>query len=323
VTRPGPWPQPATDTGGAAAGAAGRDRVNGAGRAREMRRDLGRRLRGLREAAGLSQQQVAKRAGYTRSAVSNAEAGGYARRRFWEMCDELFATGGMLACRYDEIHQRPPSQTGLARLELETGGPGLELLHGARDPALAALALAGYQKLGWPVEESRDGLVLVTGTMIDALEVTRPAGTLAAAWWLYTGGAADEVRGLPALPRPDRALAVVDAGPSVFFLAQAGGPWNARDVPARSFGRAGVPSVRWHCLGSRIPAPPSAAAGGQAAVWAHLPAARLRLAPAIGLLDLLAKAAATASRDAGRLAFPGGVVVIPVPGPPHAPLPAQ
>src|ERR1039457_1633970 len=207
---------------------------------------------GLREAAGLSQRQVAKRVGYTRSAVSNAEAGGYARRRFWEMCDELFGTGGVLACRYDEIHQRPASQPGLAGLERDADGPGLEMLHGARDPASAALALAGYRKLGWPMEESRGGLALVTGTVIDALEVTRPAGTLAAAWWLYTGGAADEIRGLPALPRPDQALAVVDAGPSLFFLAQAGGPWNARDVPDCAPGPAAVSAVRWHCLGSRI-----------------------------------------------------------------------
>ena len=313
VTRLELWPQPGAD-----AGALGGDGVNGTGRAREMRRELGRRLR---EAAGLSQQQVAKRVGYTRSAVSNAEAGGYARRRFWEMCDELFGTGGVLACRYDEIHQRPASQPGLAGLERDADGPGLEMLHGARDPASAALALAGYRKLGWPMEESRGGLALVTGTVIDALEVTRPAGTLAAAWWLYTGGAADEIRGLPALPRPDQALAVVDAGPSLFFLAQAGGPWNARDVPDRAPGPAGMPAVRWHCLGSRIPMPPSAAADGQAAAWAHLPAGRLRLAPAIGLLDLLAKAAATAQRDVGRLAFPGGVVVIPVPGP-HSPPPA-
>jgi DNA-binding XRE family transcriptional regulator len=322
VTRPGPWAGADPDAGGAAAaaGAAGGDRADGAGRAREVRRDLGRRLRGLREGAGLSQQQVAKRAGYTRSAVSNAEAGGYARRWFWEMCDELFATGGTLACRYDEIHQRPASRPGPAGPQQHGDGPGLELLHAARGPGSAAMALAGYRTLGWPAEEGHGGLALVTGTVIDALEVARPAGALAAAWWLFTGGAPDEVRGLPALPRPGQALAVVDAGPSVFFLAQAGAPWNTRDVPARATGRAGAPAVRWHCLGSRIPAPPSAAAG-QAAVWAHLPTARLRLAPAIALLDLLAKAAATTRRDTGQLTFPGGAVVIAVPGP-HSP-PAQ
>jgi hypothetical protein len=81
----------------------------------------------------------------------------------------------------------------------------------------------------------------------------------------------------------------------------------------------GGPAVRWHCLGSRIPAPPSPAAAGRPAAWAYLPAQRLRLAPAIGLLDLLAKAAATAGHDAGRLAFPGGVLVSPVPGPASRP----
>jgi hypothetical protein len=54
-------------------------------------------------------------------------------------------------------------------------------------------------------------------------------------------------------------------------------------------------------MGSRILLlPPSEASGGWAEwpVWAHLPSDRLRLAPAIGLLDLLAKAVAVTGREA-------------------------
>jgi DNA-binding XRE family transcriptional regulator len=291
--------------------------VTGAGQARMMRRELGQRLRKLREAAGLSQQQLARRAGYTRSAVSNAEAGGYVRRRFWELCDELFGTGQELARGYDEIRRAPAAVPAGAGSGGDAGAGGLELLHGAAGSGSVGQALAGYRRLGWPAEEHQGRLVLVTGTVIDALEVPQPAGMLAASWWLLTGGAADEVRGLPALPRPGQALAVVQAAGSLFFLARADTAshlWARCPVPASAPAPGGPAAVRWHCLGSRIPAPPSPDGAGRAAAWAYLPSGRLRLAPAIGLLDLLAKAAATAG-PGGGLAFPGGIAVVPVPGP--------
>jgi transcriptional regulator with XRE-family HTH domain len=292
--------------------------VSDGGQARAARRELGQQLKRLREAAGLSQQQVARRAGYTRSAVSNAESGGHARRRFWERCDEIFGTATVLAGGYDQIHARPapPAPDGPER---DGGAAGLELLHAAQDSGSLNEALAGYRKLGWPVEQHGRELALVTGTVIDALEVPRPAGILAARWWLLTGGAADLVRALPALPRPGPGLAVIDAGGSMFFLASS-------DDQARPFtgqalavvpGPGGAPPVQntgvvcWHGPGSHIPAPPSAAGHGPAAAWAYLPSARLRLAPAIGLLDLLARAVATAGPGAGRLTFPSGVIVLP------------
>jgi transcriptional regulator with XRE-family HTH domain len=93
--------------------------VNGTDGAQEMRRELGRRLRELRRQAGLSQQQVARQTGYTRSAISNAEAGGYAHRRFWEQCDDLLGGEGELTRGYDEIHQRHIGSPG------DGGNPGL------------------------------------------------------------------------------------------------------------------------------------------------------------------------------------------------------
>jgi DNA-binding XRE family transcriptional regulator len=290
----------------------------------EMRRELGRRLREVRRQAGLSQQQVGRRTGYTRSAISNAEAGGYARRQFWERCDDLFSTGGSLARGHDEIHQRAaggptrrkPGHTRNASRQV------LDQLHDAHSPGAASQALAAYQALGWPVEERQERLALVTGTVIDALELPRPAGALAISWWLYTGGAADGVRGLPALPRPDQALAVVETGPSFFFIAQASSPWDALGIPAPP--RAPVDAgstIRWHCLGSRIPVPPAQGGDGQPARWAYLPSQRVRLAPAIGLLDLLAKAAATVRHSDDALAFARDVLVIPVHGQQPSPAP--
>lgn len=302
-------------------GRAGRDAAVGQARqAQVMRRELGRQLQKLREAAGLSQQQLARRIGYARSAVSNAEAGGYARRRFWELSGQVLGSGDVLALGYDEIRQlSSTARARVAELDWDVADvPAMELLDESRDPGSAGRALAGYQKLGWPVREHEGRLALVTGTVIDALEVPRAAGLLAAGWWLYTGGASDEVRGLPALPRPDHALAAIAAADSMFFLARsdAGRPWNDSGAPSGALARAGgVPAVRWHCEGSQVPAPPSDTDAGRSASWAYLPLGQLRLSPAIGLLDLLAKAAATA-RNGGGLTFPGGVLVLPATGPP-------
>jgi Helix-turn-helix domain len=70
---------------------------------RERRRALGQKLKAARQAAGLSQRELAHKIGYTRSGVSSAESGGYASRRFYECCDELLNTGGILAGQYDAM----------------------------------------------------------------------------------------------------------------------------------------------------------------------------------------------------------------------------
>jgi hypothetical protein len=170
-------------------------------------------------------------------------------------------------------------------------------------------ALAGYRRLGWPVTADGDRLALVTGTVADVLEVTRPAGAVAAAWWLETGGAENAPRGLAALPAPGMSLAVIDAGERWYFLVSAGNfPWGG------SGGRhAGTvpegPAVRWHAKGSSIPVPPSK--DGQAAArWAHLPVSALQPAPALAVLDLLGKAAAMTCAP-GTLRLPGGAVAVP------------
>jgi hypothetical protein len=185
-------------------------------------------------------------------------------------------------------------------------------------------AAASYADLGWSAED-RDGQIkLVTGTAIDALEVPRTAGILAASWWRYTEGHPDVVRGLPSLPDPRHALAVIAAGDRYLFLVQAGEcPWHTQDPATTAVALAsGASVIRWHSWGSRIPAPPYPAGsgpGGRAqAVWAHLPSRGITLPEASVLMHLLATAAALTRLGPHMLALDEGVLAIPVLGEPPA-----
>jgi hypothetical protein len=170
--------------------------------------------------------------------------------------------------------------------------------------------LAIYRELGWPAEEHGDGIELITGVTVDALEVPKTVGMLAAAWWRYSQGYPDDVRKLPALPDPRQALAVVATADSQFFLARAGEcPWRTQDpVTSAVADRPHTAMIRWHSMGSRIPVPPG---DPTRAAWAHWPDRGVKLASPAVLLHLLAPAAATASLGPHMLALDGGVLVIP------------
>jgi DNA-binding XRE family transcriptional regulator len=59
------------------------------------RRSLGEQLRSLRAAAGVTQQGLAEKVGYSRSTVANVEVGRQAiDRAFWEGCDEVLNANG-------------------------------------------------------------------------------------------------------------------------------------------------------------------------------------------------------------------------------------
>jgi transcriptional regulator with XRE-family HTH domain len=65
---------------------------------------LGERLATLRNVARLSQSELAPLVGYSRSTIANAETGRRpAARDFWEHCDQVLDTGGVLAHQYDEL----------------------------------------------------------------------------------------------------------------------------------------------------------------------------------------------------------------------------
>jgi transcriptional regulator with XRE-family HTH domain len=279
-------------------------------------RVLGRALKAARHAAGYTQAQLARRAGYARSTVSTAESSGqHASRVFWQRCEQaLPGTGTALTARYDRLARlrnasrpQPAADAQTAWQTRDAGQAGQRLNAGTVTDAMTA-----YQRLGWRAEHAGGRVELVCGTGVEALELPRAAAVIAARWWLHTGGVPDDIRGLPGLPVPQDALAVITAADHWYFLVEPGAcPWAAPDLAdAPPDEPAPGVVVRWHAGGSRIPAPPSQNGNGQPAAWAYLPPGRIRLADPVALLDLLARAAAvTAHRN--LLTLPGGVRVMP------------
>jgi transcriptional regulator with XRE-family HTH domain len=278
---------------------------------RDLRRQLGRRLAVTRKGAGYAQREFATRINYARSTLSTVESGiQRAGRSFWQACDRVLRTGQDFEAAYDRIlaqqaaeHRTPPP-----------AAPGQEC--GRLPAATLGEAVQAYQALGWPVVTDAGTAAFVTGAALDALEVPRTAGILAASWWQATAGTADQIRGLPALPDPREALAVVACADRAYFLAAAGAfPWPCS--PSAGSGVPGptdMPVVIWHSCGSQIPAPPGIGPDGQPAAWAWAPADPVQLASPVMLLDLLAKAVATTRQQPPALSLSGDVRVVPVLG---------
>jgi hypothetical protein len=257
--------------------------------------------------------------GYSRTAVANAEIGGPGiGRQLWERADRVLSTGELFSRGWARIQAQVAAESRAsagrpvpaARSRQPGEEPGQPA--GGLESLTAGTALQAYLDRGWPAEEDRaGGLWLVTGTVIDALEVPRQAGMLAMNWWLYTRGVPDEIRGLPALPDPASALAVVTAGSSCFFLTQAGAcPWTHQDLAAGDLASSAGTVVRWHAHGGRVPAPPSRISGGERAAWAHVPSDGGQLVSPMALLHALAQAVA-ATREGAGVILPGGVRAVP------------
>ena len=260
------------------------------------------------------QRELGVLVGYSRTAVANAETGhAQIGRNLWERADWVLGTGELFVRGFDRIR----AQASVAARAGATLRPAI-----VGWPAEPSTAPGGPQSLtpdearqacedrGWPVEEDSGGrLWLITGTAIDALEVPRIAGMVALAWWMYTRGVPDEIRGLPALPDPAAALAVIAAGPRCYFLARSGAsPWTRPDPGGAAV--AGTAAVRWHADGSRVLAPPSRLADSERAEWVHISAPGGLLASPMALLHVLAQAVA-ATRDAGSMLLAGGVRIAP------------
>ncbi len=270
-----------------------------------LRRELGRRLAAARKDAGYAQREFAQRISYARSTLSTVESGAQrAGRTFWQASDQVLATGGQFEQGYDQIRALQDTERQQAHA-LARGEPG-----GLR-AAEPGDALRAYQSLGWPAAADGRVIGLATGTVLDALAVPQTAGTLAASWWHATGGIADPIRKLPALPDPRHALAVIACAGQSYFLTAAGTfPWagcdNARVPPG-----AGVPFIAWHSAGSQIPAPPGIDRDGHQATWDQLPSSPMRLPPPVLVLDLLAKALAATSHGPCTLTLASSVLVVP------------
>ena len=287
-----------------------------------MRRELGRQFADQRKAAGYVQRELGVLTGYSRTAIANAETGG-ARvgRQFWERADQVLGTGELFVRGYDRIQAQMAAESRAAAVrrlppETEPGERGCPAA-GLESSAVAEARHACHAR-GWPVEEDASGrLWLMTGTIVDVLEVPHQAGMVAMGWWLYTRGVPDEIRGLPELPDPAQALAAVRAGSVSYFLTRSGAfPWTHRDVdtiaPAPTAKSA---VVRWHADGSRVLLPPSRLADGENATWAHVPAEDGRLPSPMALLHVLAQVM-LATREGMGLTLPGGVRAVPAAMPP-------
>jgi transcriptional regulator with XRE-family HTH domain len=69
-----------------------------------LQKSIGGILAGLRRDAGLSQDRLAKRIGFSRSVVGGAEVGSrFPSRSFWEKCDDALGGGGRLRRAYQPI----------------------------------------------------------------------------------------------------------------------------------------------------------------------------------------------------------------------------
>jgi transcriptional regulator with XRE-family HTH domain len=288
-----------------------------------MRKEMGDDLRGRRTAAKMTQAELGGKVGVGRSTISNAENGSRDfSRHFWAGFDRAFGLGTHFTDRYRRVY------AGLESSVPARPGPPAELLVSATlvNSADLAEALAEYRQLGWPVTERPDGgIALVTGAVIDALEVSRAAGVIAAHSWAESGGREDQACGLPVLPSPTACLAAIDAGERWYILTRSGAsPWPVpvpvlrQDerlvvVPETAKPRPSAEGVLWHAGNSTIPLPPSPSPGAGSVTWAFLPRPTLQLAPPVMVLHLLGQAAAMA-RDPGMLALPSGTLVTPAAG---------
>ena len=281
-----------------------------------VRRELGRQLADRRKTAGYLQRELGALVGYSRTAIANAETGATSiGRQLWERADQVLGTGELFARGYDRIQAQIDAESQVSARRQASAAGHREAQHtidGLESP-MPSRARQAYLERGWPVEEEAGGrLRLVTGTVIDVLEVPRQAGMVAMGWWLYTRGLPDEIRGLPALPDPAGALAVISAGSVCYFLTRSGTcPWTRRDVgPARTASSASPVVVRWHAEEGHVPAPPSPLDGGERAAWAHVPSVGGQLVSPMALLHLLAHATA-ATREGTGLLLPDGVRAVP------------
>lgn len=69
-----------------------------------LKRALGQQLAALRKSAELGQQQVGRKAGYSRSSVAKAETGRQLlTREFWKTTDHLLNAEGALLADYEQV----------------------------------------------------------------------------------------------------------------------------------------------------------------------------------------------------------------------------
>ena len=135
-----------------------------------MKLALGKQLTALREAAGMVQQQIARRTDYSRSSVAKAESGSQLLTpEFWQTADELLQADGVLLASYEQVrrakqqHKAQSREAELARAYAEAQAQAQAL----RDTAVPAQAYNG------------NGVGLPTGQEVLSRLVTAAGGELA------------------------------------------------------------------------------------------------------------------------------------------------
>ncbi|MGH3755210.1 MAG: helix-turn-helix domain-containing protein [Pseudonocardiaceae bacterium] len=91
-----------------------------------MRLALGQQLAARRDAAGIVQQQIGRKTGYSRSSIAKAEAGRQLlTREFWQAADGLLQAGGALLAGYEQVraakeeHEARSREAALAKAYAE------------------------------------------------------------------------------------------------------------------------------------------------------------------------------------------------------------
>ncbi len=115
--------------------------------ARGLRERAGAALRRRREAAGLTQDALARQVGYSRSTIANAERGDLRAAEVYERCDRALRAGGEIVLAYRAARAvtiRPPPRDH-CRPAPAHGHPG-------PNPAAApATKLVEHLRLHWHV----------------------------------------------------------------------------------------------------------------------------------------------------------------------------
>lgn len=259
---------------------------------REMGGDLARR----RRAAGLAQTELAALIGYSQAAVAHAETGrndvGWG---FWAAVDRLLGTGGFYTDAFYLVRETERKRTAVTPRPADLNA---DLM---MKSALPEQAFAAYRRRGWPVTAPEGCMRLATGRTVEALEVGRVAGVIAAGAWQEAHAGEAIGRGSSRLPLSARSLAAIDAGDRWYFLIESGScPWSG----TRPVGSAPRTHIRWHSIGGSVPVPPAGAK------WAHLPATGIFLPSPQAVLDLLAWATSGVTGP-NTLTVRGGVTVAP------------
>ena len=157
-----------------------------------LRCALGQQLAALREAAGIVQQQVGHKTGYSRSSVAKAEAGSQLLTgEFWKTADDLLQADGALLASYEQVRA--------AKQEHEARSREAELAKAYAEAQAHAQALRATATSSPP--QNGGGLVVPTGQEV-------LAGLVASVGAELAGGLAGPLLYLAFLSTPAQAVPI-------------------------------------------------------------------------------------------------------------------